>query len=170
MSKFLSFETNENGTVLFPLGDGCVSVVIDPTSLVISNGILTVFCSVTNMSQSLIDSINVAQVEAFETAWTRSVSVVNIPSGTTIDSVSFEQGPGPGPYPETCDYQITVSESAEFPVNIIYYTHGDILSITVPIGDNAILNQIDCFPKPAIDPSQSPAPDPENVAIVDVTP
>jgi hypothetical protein len=169
MSKFLSFETKENGTVLFPLGDGCVSVIVDPNILAISNGILTVFCKVRNMSQSLIDSINVAQVDAFETSWTRSVSVVNIPSGTTIDSVSFGEGPGPGPSPDTCDYQITVSESAEFPVNIIYSTHGDIQSITVPIGDNAILNEIDCFPQPEIDPNQSPFPDKNEVSIVELT-
>lgn len=167
MSKFLSFETNENGTVLFPLGDGCVSVAIDPTSLVISNGILTVFCSVTNMSQSLIDSINVAQVEAFETSWTRSVSVVNIPSGTTIDSVSFGDGPRPGP--ETCDYEITVSPEEVNPVYIVYYQYGE-QSINVPIGDTIILREIDCFPEPRIDPNKSPAPDPANVAIVDVTP
>ena len=168
MSKFLSFETNENGTVLFPLGDGCVSVVIDPTSLVISNGILTVFCSVTNMSQSLIDSINVAQVEAFETSWTRSVSVVNIPSGTTIDSVSFD-GPGPGPGPETCDYQITVRPEEVNPVYIVYYQDGE-QSINVPSGTTSLLSEIDCFPEPRIDPSKSPAPDPANVTIVDVTP
>ena len=169
MSKFLSIETTDTGTVLFPLGDGCVSVIIDPTILAISNGILTVFCSVTNMSQSLIDSINVAQVEAFETSWTRSVSVVSIPSGTTIDSVFFGEGPGPGPGPDTCDYQITVSESAAMPVNIIYSTHGDIQSIIVPVGDNAILNSVDCFPEPKIDPNQSPAPNPANVTIVDIT-
>jgi hypothetical protein len=168
MSKFLSFETKNTGTVLFPLGDGCVSGIVDLNILAISNGILTVFCKGTNMSQSLIDSINVAQVEAFETSWTRAVSVVRIPSGTTIDSVSF--GDGPEPYPETCDYQITVSPQEVNPVYIEYYQHGGTQSINVPIGDTIILNEIDCFPEPRIDPSKFPAPDPANVAIVDVTP
>ena len=56
------------------------------------------------MSQSLIDSINIAQVQAFQTSWTQAVSVVSIPPGTTIDSITAEggggdAGPDPGPPP-----------------------------------------------------------------------
>ena len=173
MSKFLSFETTNNGTVLFPIGDGCLVDVNDPQTLAITNGVLTIFFAGTNMSQSIIDSINSAQVEAFQSSWRESVSIVSIPFGTTIDSVSFEGG-GPGgpgrPIGPTCDYQITVSPSAANPVNIIYYTGGFQNSITVAIGDYAILQSADCFPEPAIDPFQSPAPNPADVTIVDVTP
>lgn len=173
MSKFLSFETTNNGTVLFPLGDGCLVNVSDPQTLAITNGVLTIFFAGTNMSQSIIDSINSAQVEAFQSSWRESVSIVSIPFGTTIDSISFEGG-GPGgpggPIGPTCEYQITVSPSAANPVQIIYYTGGVEQGITVAIGDNAILNSVDCFPEPAIDPSQSPAPNPANVTIVDITP
>ena len=98
MSKFLSFKTTNTGTVLFPLGEGCVMEVLDSETLAITNGVLTVFFTGTNMSQSLIDSINGAQVEAFQSPWREAVSVVSIPSGTTIDSIIFE-GPGPGPGP-----------------------------------------------------------------------
>ena len=176
MSKFLSFETTNSGTVLFPIGDGCFMNIIGgggkPTILAITNGIITVGMSGTNISQSLIDSINNAQVQAFQTSWTQAVSVVSIPSGTTIDSVTDERGggdagPGPG---FGCDYQITVSAAAANPVQIIYYQGGTQLFTTVGINDNTILNGADCFPQPEIDPSQSPAPNPANVTIVDVTP
>jgi len=103
MSKFLSFETTNNGTVLFPIVDGCFMNISSPEALAITNGIITVFFEGTNMSQSLIDSINNAQVQAFQTSWTQAVSVVSIPSGTTIDSVTDERGggdAGPGPGPE----------------------------------------------------------------------
>ena len=103
MSKFLSFETTNNGTVLFPIVDGCFMNISSPEALAITNGIITVFMAGTNMSQSLIDSINIAQVHAFQTSWTQAVSVVSIPSGTTIDSVTDERGggdAGPGPGPE----------------------------------------------------------------------
>ena len=94
MSKFLSFETTNNGTVLFPLGDGCFMNISSPEALAITNGIITVFFAGTNMSQSLIDSINSAQVHACQTSWTQAVSVVSIPSGTTIDSNIAEDGGG----------------------------------------------------------------------------
>ena len=145
----------------------------DPETLAITNGNLTIMFAGTNMSQSLIDSINSAQVEAFQSNWRESVSVVSIPFGTTIDSVSFEGGEpgGPGgPVGPTCDYQITVSPSAANPVQIVYYLGGTPLVATVGIGDNTILNGADCFPQPEIDPSQSPAPNPANVTILDVTP
>ena len=103
MSKFLSFETTNNGTVLFPIGDGCFMNISSPEALAITNGIITVIFEGTNMSQSLIDSINIAQVHAFQTSWTQAVSVVSIPSGTTIDSITAEDGggdAGPGPGPE----------------------------------------------------------------------
>jgi len=103
MSKFLSFETTNNGTVLFPIVDGCFMNISSPEALAITNGIITVIFEGTNMSQSLIDSINNAQVQAFQTSWTQAVSVVSIPSGTTIDSVTDERGggdAGPGPGPE----------------------------------------------------------------------
>ena len=179
MSKFLSFETTNNGTVLFPLGDGCFMNLIGGNGkpimgLAITNGIITVFMSGTNMSQSLIDSINNAQVQAFQSSWKEAVSIVSIPFGTTIESVTSERGggdAGPGPDPGfTCDYQIIVSKAAANPVNIIYYTGGLENSITVAINDTAILNGTDCFPQPAIDPTQSPAPNPANVTIVDITP
>jgi hypothetical protein len=171
MSKFLSFETTNNGTVLFPIVDGCFMNISSPEALAITNGTITVFFAGTNMSQSLIDSINSAQVEAFQSPWTQAVSVVSIPFGTTIDSVSAEEGGGDaGPGDPSCEYQITVSPAAANPVNIIYYTGGLENSITVAIGDNAILNNADCFPVPAIDPFQTPAPNPANVTIVDITP
>lgn len=173
MSKFLSFETTNNGTVLFPLGDGCLVNVSDPQTLAMTNGVLTIFFAGTNMSQSIIDSINSAQVEAFQSSWRESVSIVRIPFGTTIDSVIFEGG-GPGgpggPIGPTCDYQITVSLAAANPVNIIYYQGGLSQSSIVGIGDTTTLFGVDCFPEPAIDPTQSPAPNPANVTIVDVTP
>ena len=103
MSKFLSFETTNNGTVLFPIGDGCFMNISSPEALAITNGIITVIFEGTNMSQSLIDSINNEQVQAFQTSWTQAVSVVSIPSGTTIDSVTDERGggdAGPDPGPE----------------------------------------------------------------------
>ena len=173
MSKFLSIETTNTGTVLFPIGDGCLVNVSSPEALAMTNGVLTIFFAGTNMSQSIIDSVNSAQVEACQTAWTQAVSVVSIPFGTTIDSVSFEGGApgGPGgPVGPTCDYQITVSPSAANPVQIVSYRGGNPVVATVGIGDNTILNGVDCFPQPAIDPSQSPAPNPANVTIVDVTP
>ena len=174
MSKFLSFETTNNGTVLFPIVDGCFMNISSPEALAITNGIITVFMAGTNMSQSLIDSINIAQVDAFQSSWKEAVSIVSIPFGTTIESVTSERGggdAGPGPDPGfTCDYQIIVSKAAANPVNIIYYTGGLENSITVAINDTAILNGTDCFPQPAIDPTQSPAPNPANVTIVDITP
>ena len=94
MSKFLSLETTNNGTVLFPIVDGCFMNIISPEALSITNVIITVFMAVTNMSQSLIDSINNAQVDAFQTSWTQALSVVSIPSGTTIDSITAEGGGG----------------------------------------------------------------------------
>tara|TARA_R110002049_G_scaffold59059_2_gene159906 strand:- start:3258 stop:3575 length:318 start_codon:yes stop_codon:yes gene_type:complete len=97
MSKFLSIETTNTGTVLFPLGDGCLVNVSDPQTLAITNGILTIFFAGTNMSQSIIDSINRAQVEACQSSWKEAVSIVRIPFGTTIDSVSFEGGAPAGP-------------------------------------------------------------------------
>ena len=107
MSKFLSFETTNNGTVLFPIGDGCFMNIIGgggkPTILAITNGIITVGMSGTNISQSLIDSINNAQVDAFQSSWKEAVSIVSIPLGTTIDSISVEDGggdAGPDPGPE----------------------------------------------------------------------
>ena len=174
MSKFLSFETTNNGTVLFPIVDGCFMNISSPEALAITNGIITVFMSGTNMSQSLIDSINIAQVDAFQSSWKEAVSIVSIPLGTTIESITAEEGgggvgPGPGPDP-TCDYQITVSPSAANPVNIIYYQGGLSQSSIVGIGDTTTLFGVDCFPEPAIDPTQSPAPNPANVTIVDVTP
>ena len=171
MSKFLSIKTTNNGTVLFPIADGCLVNISDPQTLAMTNGVLTIFFAGTNMSQSLIDSINIAQVQAFQSSWRESVSVVGIPFGTTIDSVSAEEGGGDaGPGDPSCEYQITVSPAAANPVNIIYYTGGLENSITVAIGDNAILNNADCFPVPAIDPFQTPAPNPANVTIVDITP
>jgi hypothetical protein len=175
MSKFLSFETTNNGTVLFPIADGCVVNLSDPEkfpqTLFITNGLIDIMFAGTNMSQSLIDSINSAQVQAFQSSWRETVSVVRIPSRTTIDKIISEQdGLGPGPIFLTCDYQITVSEAAANPVNIVYYEGGVQSLTTVPIGDTVILNKIDCFPEPAIDPNQSPAPKPEDVDIVDVTP
>lgn len=175
MSKFLSFETTNNGTVLFPMVDGCFMNISSPKALAITNGIITVFMSGTNMSQSLIDSINNAQVQAFQSSWKEAVSIVSIPFGTTIESVTSERGggdAGPGePIDPTCDYQITVSPSAANPVNIIYYEFGGQQSMTtVGIGDTAALFGVDCFPEPSIDPTQSPAPNPANVTIVDVTP
>lgn len=171
MSKFLSFETTNNGTVLFPIVDGCFMNISSPEALAITNGTITVFFAGTNMSQSLIDSINSAQVQAFQSSWREAVSVVGIPFGTTIDSVSAEQGGGDaGPGDPTCDYQITVSKSAANPVQIIYYQDGLSQAATVGIGDNTTLFGVDCFPQPEIDPSQSPAPNPANVTIVDVTP
>ena len=174
MSKFLSFETTNNGTVLFPIVDGCFMNISSPEALAITNGIITVFMAGTNMSQSLIDSINIAQVDAFQSSWKEAVSIVSIPLGTTIESITAEEGGGgvgPGPGPESCDYQITVSPSAANPVNIIYYEFGGQQSMTtVGIGDTAALFGVDCFPEPAIDPTQSPAPNPANVTIVDVTP
>jgi hypothetical protein len=171
MSKFLSFETTNNGTVLFPIADGCVMNIIDRETLFITNGLIDIMFAGTNMSQSLIDSINSAQVQAFQSSWREVVSVVSIPFRTTIDKIIFEQdGLGPGPiFSETCDYQITVSEAAANPVKIVYYIDGVQLLTTVPIGDSVILNEIDCFPEPAIDPKQSPAPNPEDVDIVDAT-
>lgn len=170
MSKFLSFETTNNGTVLFPIVDGCFMNISSPQALAITNGIITVFMEGTNMSQSLIDSINSAQVQAFQSSWTQAVSVVGIPFGTTIDSVSAERGGGDaGPGEPTCDYQITVSPSAANPVQIIYYQDGLSQAATVGVGDNTTLFGVDCFPTPAIDPSQSPAPNPANVTIVDIT-
>ena len=103
MSKFLSFETTNNGTVLFPIVDGCYMNISSPEALAITNGIITVFFEGTNMSQSLIDSINNAQVDAFQSSWKEAVSVVSIPLGTTIDSISVEDGggdAGPDPGPE----------------------------------------------------------------------
>jgi len=94
MSKFLSFETTNNGTVLFPIGDGCVMNISSPEALAITNGLIVIMFAGTNMSQSLIDSINSAQVEAFQSSWREAVSVVSIPFGTTIDSISFEGGGG----------------------------------------------------------------------------
>jgi len=178
MRKFLSFETTNNGTVLFPIGDGCFMNLIGGNGkpifgLAITNGIITVVMSGTNMSQSLIDSINNAQVEAFQSSWKEAVSIVSIPFGTTIDSIISERdggdvGPGPGPIFETCDYQITVSPSAANPVNIIYYEEGLSYLVTVPIGDEFTLFGVDCFPEPSIDPSQSPAPNPADVTIVEL--
>ena len=176
MSKFLSFETTNNGTVLFPLGDGCFMNLIGGNGkpimgLAITNGIITVFMSGTNMSQSLIDSINNAQVQAFQSSWKEAVSIVSIPFGTTIDSIISEQGGGdvgPGPGPGTCDYQITVSKAAANPVNIIYYTEGLQQGTTVAIGDEFTLFGVDCFPQPAIDEFQTPPPNPANVTIVDI--
>ena len=179
MSKFLSFETTNNGTVLFPIVDGCFMNLIGGNGkpimgLAITNGIITVFMSGTNMSQSLIDSINIAQVDAFQTSWTQAVFVVSIPSGTTIESVTSERGggdAGPGPDPGfTCDYQIIVSKAAANPVNIIYYTEGLQQGTTVAIGDEFTLFGVDCFPQPAIDEFQTPPPNPANVTIVDITP
>lgn len=94
MSKFLSFETTNSGTVLFPMVDGCFMNLSSPEALAITNGTITVFMAGTNMSQSLIDSINSAQVQAFQSSWRESVSVVSIPFGTTIDSVTSERGGG----------------------------------------------------------------------------
>lgn len=94
MSKFLSFETTNNGTVLFPIGDGCVMNISSPEALAITNGLIVIMFAGTNMSQSLIDSINIAQVEAFQSSWREAVSVVSIPLGTTIDSIVFEEGGG----------------------------------------------------------------------------
>ena len=104
MSKFLSFETTNNGTVLFPIVDGCFMNISSPEALAITNGIITVFMEGTNMSQSLIDSINIAQVDAFQSSWKEAVSIVSIPFGTTIDSITAEggggdAGPDPGPPP-----------------------------------------------------------------------
>ena len=171
MSKFLSIETTNTGTVLFPLGDGCLANVSSPDALAMTNGVLTIFFAGTNMSQSLIDSINSAQVHAYQTSWTQAVSVVSIPFGTTIDSVSFEGGApgGPGgPVGPTCDYQITVSPSAANPVEIVYYLGGTPVVATVAIGDSTILNGTDCIPQPVINPTQSPAPNPANVTIVEL--
>lgn len=173
MSKFLSIETTNTGTVLFPLGDGCLVNVSSPDALAITNGVLTIFFAGTNMSQSLIDSINIAQVAAYQSSWREPVSVVSIPFGTTIDSVSFEGGApgGPGgPVGPTCDYQITVSPSAANPVEIVYYLGGVMLIESVTIGKVANLIGIDCIPQPKINPLQLPAPNPANVTIVDVTP
>ena len=50
----------------------------------------------TNMSQSLIDSINIAQVDAFQSNWREAVSIVSIPLGTTIESISAEESGGTG--------------------------------------------------------------------------
>ena len=173
MSKFLSFETTNNGTVLFPIVDGCFMNISSPEALAITNGTITVFFAGTNMSQSLIDSINSAQVQAFQSSWREAVSIVSIPIGTTIDSISFEGGApgGPGgPVGPTCDYEITVSPSAANPVQIIFYQGGIGAVATVGVGVSDTLSGIDCFPQPEIDPSQSPAPNPANVTIVDVTP
>jgi len=173
MSKFLSFETTNNGTVLFPIVDGCFMNISSPEALAITNGIITVFMAGTNMSQSLIDSINIAQVDAFQSSWKEAVSIVSIPLGTTIDSISAEEGGGgvgPGPGPESCDYQITVSPSAANPVNIIYYQGGGTQAVIVGIGDTTTLFGVDCSPQPAIDSLQTPPPNPANVTIVDVTP
>ena len=177
MRKFLSFETTNNGTVLFPIGDGCFMNVIGGggkpiSALAITNGIITVGMTGTNISQSLIDSINNAQVDAFQSSWKEAVSIVSIPLGTTIDSVISEQGGGdvgPGPGFDTCDYQISVSPAAANPVNIIYYEEGMGQSVTVAIADEITLFGVDCYPEPAIDPTQSPAPNPANVSIVDIT-
>lgn len=87
MSKFLSFETTKNGTVLFPIGDGCLVNVSDEQTLAMTNGVLTASLTCSNMSQSLIDSINNAQVEAFQSSWTQAVSIVSIPFGTTIQTI-----------------------------------------------------------------------------------
>ena len=173
MSKFLSIETTNTGTVLFPIGDGCLVNVSSPEALAMTNGVLTIFFAGTNMSQSIIDSVNSAQVEACQTAWTQAVSVVSIPFGTTIDSVSFEGGApgGPGgPVGPNCDYQITVSPSAANPVEIVYFEGGIQTLGTVGIGGTTTLSSIDCFPSPVINPTQLPAPNPANVTIVDVTP
>ena len=171
MSKFLSFETTNNGTVLFPIADGCVVNIIDPETLYITNGLIDIAFAGTNMSQSLIDNINSAQVEAFQSSWREVVSVVSIPSLTTIDNIIFERDGGgvvPIPIP-SCDYQITVSEEAANPVGIVYYAGGAPQLITVAIGDYAILNGADCFPPPKIDPKQFPAPNPADVTIVNLS-
>lgn len=173
MSKFLSIETTNTGTVLFPLGDGCLVNVSDPQTLSITNGVLTISFAGTNMSQSIIDRINIAQVEAYKSNWREPVSIVSIPFGTTIDSVSLEGGApgGPGgPVGPTCDYQITVSPSAANPVEIVYFEGGIQTLGTVGIGGTTTLSSIDCFPSPVINPTQLPAPNPANVTIVDVTP
>ena len=94
MSKFLSFETKNNGTVLFPIGDGCVMNLSDPEkfpqTLFITNGLIDIMFAGTNMSQSLIDSINSAQVQAFQSSWRETVFVVSIPSRTAIDKIISE--------------------------------------------------------------------------------
>ena len=90
MSKFLSFETTNNGTVLFPIADGCVMNIIDRETLFITNGLIDIMFAGTNMSQSLIDSINSAQVQAFQSSWRETVFVVSIPSRTAIDKIISE--------------------------------------------------------------------------------
>lgn len=113
MTKYISIETTNNGVLLIPAGIG-FAILIDSNSIAFvgGGGELPFLC--VNANQQLIDNINNAVVSLAQGSYTEVVFPVTIPNGVEVLGLDFGGGG------DLCEYTITVSTNAPYPIQFTY--------------------------------------------------
>jgi len=114
MTKYISIETTNSGVLLFPTLQFFIPILVDSNLIVIGPGDgLPLSC--VNANQQLIDNINEAIVSSAQGSYTEVVFPVTIPNGVEVLGIDFGGGGG-----DLCEYFITVSPSAPYPIQFTY--------------------------------------------------
>ena len=127
MTKYISIETTNSGVLLLPTGIG-FAILIDSNSIALvgAGGELPISC--VNANQQLIDNINEAMVSSAQGSYTEVVFPVTIPNGVEVLGLDFGGGREP-----QCQYSITVSTNAPYPILLNYIDDfGNPGSLSVP--------------------------------------
>ncbi|MCP3699141.1 MAG: hypothetical protein GY920_11375 [Aliivibrio sp.] len=116
MTKYVSIETTKSGVLLFPTMQFFIPTLVDSNLIIIGAGEgLPLSC--VNANQQLIDNINEAIVSSAQGSYTEVVFPVTIPNGVKVLGPDFGGGGGGG---DLCQYLITVSPSAPYPIQFTY--------------------------------------------------
>ena len=113
MTKYISIETTNSGVLLFPNLQFFIPTLVDSNTIVIGPG-EGIAVSCVNANQQLIDNINEALVNAAQASYTDVVFPVTIPNGVEILGIDFGGGG------DLCEYFITVSTNAPYPIQFNY--------------------------------------------------
>jgi len=155
MAKYISIETTNSGVLLIPTGIG-LPILINSNNIALVGGNFELPISCVNANQQLIDNINEAIVSSAQGSYTDVVFPVTIPNGVEVLGIDFGGGR------ILCEYFITVSPSAPYPIQFVYIDEfGGFNSIEI-LNDGIIYGpyigecgtmQIDQFATP-VDPNE----------------
>jgi hypothetical protein len=114
MTKYISIETTNSGVLLFPTLQFFIPTLVNSDLIMIGPGDgLPLSC--VNANQQLIDNINEAIVSSAQGSYTDVVFPVTIPNGVEVLGLDFGGGGG-----DLCEYTITVSTNAPYPIQFTY--------------------------------------------------
>lgn len=115
MTKYVSIETTNSGVLLFPTIQQFIPTLVDSNLIILGTGFEGLPISCVNANQELIDNINNAIVSSAQGSYTEAVFPVTIPDGVEVLGPDFGGGVGP-----QCQYFITVSTNAPYPIQFTY--------------------------------------------------